>query len=75
MVYIDRKMVYIGSGVLRRPFIHLDVTTEEDKVARAIGTARKRNVHDMLVHEKPKCSLALGGNAVKVFSSSDALPV
>ena len=48
MVYIDRKMVYIGSGVLRRPFIHLDVTTEEDKAATAIGTARKRNVHVML---------------------------
>ena len=41
-------MVYIGSGILRRPFVHLDVTILDDKVAVAIETARRKNVHVML---------------------------
>ena len=40
-------MVYIGSGARRRPFLHLDASTVDDKVAMAIQTARRNNVHVM----------------------------
>ena len=40
-------MVYIGSGARRRPFTHLDSSTTDDKVAKAIETARRNKGHVM----------------------------
>ena len=40
-------MVYIGSGVRRGPFIHLDKSTVDEKVSMAIQKARSNNRHIM----------------------------